>query len=225
MPTTIDTELPYTQQQWQTLNTERQQVIQAVAEHLSGEKLPKEPTDEILSETLNLLRPCKGCVPEEENDDTMKAIRRKLAAVYWTGVELASQELQRRGHHPSQDFNLTLIIDPDYEDYSLVVVVDEDRGRCHLHEGLKAWHFHFESLAEIADAILSIRNVLVTKVMETLAKKQEIFMVLQGGLVQEVVDCPSSLHVTVIDYDTEGVDDERLQKSPLNGQPCCINRF
>lgn len=223
MPTTI--EYPYTNQQWQTLDPERKQAVQAVAEYLSGEKLTGSPTDETLSEHLNLLRPCSGCIPEEEIDEVTQSIRKKFAAVYWTGVELAVKELQRCGHQPGQDFNLCLVIDADHEDFTMVVVVDENKGHCYLHEGHKAWHFHFESLTDIADAVLSVRNLLVNKVTDALAKEQEIFVVLQGGLVQEVVDCPSNIHVTVVDYDTEGVDDERLEKSPLSDLPCCLNRF
>ena len=228
MPTTLETptESPFTAQQWKVLDPERQQVIRSVAEYLSAEKLPDDPTDDNLSETLNLLRPCQGCVPEEEIDDSLaQSIRKKFAAVYWTGVQLASQELLRRGHRPGQDFNLSLVIDPDHEDFTMVTVVDADRSHCFLHDGHKAWHFHFDRLADLADAVLSVRNLLVDKVTDRLAKEQEIFVVLQGGLVQEVVDLPGHIHLTVVDYDTEGVDDERLQKSPLDGQPCCLNRF
>ena len=33
------------------------------------------------------------------------------------------------------------------------------------------------------------------------------------------------IEVVIIDHDIEGVEDDRLQKSPLDGQPCTINRF
>src|SRR5512137_197931 len=223
--TTIEIESPYTQNQWQILDPERQQVISSVAEYLSGEKLAQ-PTDEALSQALNLLRPCKGCVPEEEIDDTpIKAIRKKFAAIYWTGVELAIQELQRRGHQTGHDFTLYLVIDPDHEDYTYVTVVDPDKGRCFLHEGHKPWHFHFDSLAEIADAVLSVRNLLVNKVTDALAKEQRIFVVVEGGLVQEVVDLPHSTRLTVIDHDIQETCGDNLEKSPLNGQPCYLSHY
>jgi hypothetical protein len=225
MPTTIDIESPYTQQQWQVLDPERQQVIGSVAEYLSGEKLPQEPTDEALSEALNLLRPCKGCVPEEEIDDLAKSIRKKFAAIYWTGTELAIQELHRRGHQSGQEFTLYLVIDPDPDDYTYVTVVDPDKGRCFLHEGHKPWHFHFDSLAEIADAVLSVRNLLVNKVTDALAKEQQVFVVVEGGLVQEVVDLPNHIRLTVIDHDIQETCGERLEKSPLNHQPCYLSHY
>jgi hypothetical protein len=219
-------EHPYTQQQWQGLDSERQQVIQSVAEYLSGEKLPDNPTDETLSETFNLLRPCKGCVPEEEIDDNLaKSIRKKFAAVYWTAVELAVKELQRQGKNSGQDFTLYLVIDPDHEDYTYVTVVDPDKGRCFLHEGHKPWHFHFDSLTQIADAILRIRNVLVRKVTEALANDREMFIVMDGGLIQEMVDIPPGIRITVIDQDTEGVERDRLEKSPLDGKLCYLSHF
>ena len=142
MPKTIANEFPYTRQQWQALNPERRQIIRAVADYLSGEKLPDDPSNE----TLNLLRPCTGCVPEEEIDELTGTIRKKFTAIYWTGLELASRELQRFGHQPGQDYNLSLVIDPDHEDFTMVVVVDADRGNWYLHEGHKAWHFNFDTL-------------------------------------------------------------------------------
>ena len=57
------------------------------------------------------------------------------------------------------------------------------------------------------------------------ARAAEVFVVLQGGLVQKVVALPAHIRLTVIDYDTEGVDDERLEKSPLSGKPCCLARY
>jgi len=222
--TTIES--PYTQKQWQVLDSERQHVIGSVAEYLSGEKLPADPTDEALSESLNLLRPCKGCVPDEyAGEELNREIRKKFAAVYWTGVELAIQELQRRGHHSGQEFTLYLVIDPDHEDYTYITVVDPERGCCFLHEGHKPWHFHFDSLAEIADAVLSVRNLLVNKITDALAKEQQIFVVVEGGLVQEVVDLPPSTRLTVIDHDIQETCGENLEKSPLNGQPCYLTHF
>ena len=48
---------------------------------------------------------------------------------------------------------------------------------------------------------------------------------MQGGLVQDVVNIPPGLTVQVIDYDTEGEDDERLEISPLDGHVCCLSTF
>ena len=73
--------------------------------------------------------------------------------------------------------------------------------------------------------MLSVRKFLVRKVTDALAKEPEIFVVVEGGLVQEVVDLPAHIRLTVIDYDTEGVEAERLEKSPLGGEPCCLARY
>jgi hypothetical protein len=222
----MQTEIPYTQSQWQVLDAERQEVIRSVADYLSGEKLGDQPTNETLSETLNLLRLCTGCVPAEEIDNSLElAIRRKFAAVYEIGVKLANLELLRQGHQPGQDFHLKLIIDPAYEDFTLVAVVDANRPHCYLQDDHKAWHFHFESLADIADAVLGVRNRLVKSVADCLVKRLEIFVVLDGGLVREVVHCPGNVQITVVDYDIEGADNESVQPSPLNGQPCCLLSF
>ena len=91
------------------------------------------------------------------------------------------------------------MIDPDHEDYTYIRVVDPEKGQCFLHEGQKPWNFHFDSLEAIAEAVLSIRNVLVRKVTDALAKEQEIFVVMDGGLIQEMVDIPPGIRITVID--------------------------
>jgi hypothetical protein len=57
------------------------------------------------------------------------------------------------------------------------------------------------------------------------SKKREIFVILEGGLVHEIVNLPPNINVTVLDYDTEGVDNERLQISPVDGELCIINHW
>jgi hypothetical protein len=55
--------------------------------------------------------------------------------------------------------------------------------------------------------------------------KTEIFIVIEGGVVHEVVNLPSNINVTVIDYDADGVENERLAISPLDGELCVINKW
>jgi hypothetical protein len=59
----------------------------------------------------------------------------------------------------------------------------------------------------------------------TRSKKREIFVILEGGLVHEITNLPPNINVTVVDYDTEGVENERLQISPVDGELCVINRW
>jgi len=53
----------------------------------------------------------------------------------------------------------------------------------------------------------------------------EIFVVMEGGVVHEIVNLPPYINVTVIDYDTEGVEEERLEISPVDGDACVINKW
>ena len=53
----------------------------------------------------------------------------------------------------------------------------------------------------------------------------EIFVVMEGGVVHEIVNLPPHINVTVIDYDTEGVEKERLAISPVDGEACVINKW
>ena len=59
----------------------------------------------------------------------------------------------------------------------------------------------------------------------TPAEKTEIFVIMEGGVVHEIVNLPSNINVTVIDYDTEGVEKERLEISPVDGELCVINKW
>ena len=54
---------------------------------------------------------------------------------------------------------------------------------------------------------------------------REIFVIMEGGVVHEIVNLPDHLNVTVLDYDTEGVEDERLEISPVDGEFCVINKW
>jgi predicted RNA-binding protein YlqC (UPF0109 family) len=48
---------------------------------------------------------------------------------------------------------------------------------------------------------------------------------MEGGVVHEIVDLPDNINVTVIDYDTEGVEKERLEISPVDGELCVISKW
>ena len=61
-----ETEYPFTAEQLKALTEPQRQAIEAVAEYLTGNTLTANQTDEEISGTFNLLKPCKGCVPIEE---------------------------------------------------------------------------------------------------------------------------------------------------------------
>jgi hypothetical protein len=223
MKTEIETqtEYPFTADQYKTLATEQRRAIEAVAEYLTGSGVPRGDncTDEEITSTLNLLKPCKGCVPPEEVDgDLLNVIRKKFGAVYEVGLELAEAELKQRNF---TDFSFCMVVDPSYEDATHVAIVDYHKPICHLHEWIKPWHLSFASLPKLADAVLSIKNRLVQRI----AKPVEIFVVMEGGVVHEIVDLPDHIHVTLIDYDTEGVEKERLEISPVDGELCVITKW
>ena len=204
------------------MSQEQHQAVLAVADYLTGEKL--ETTDEGLSEALNILRVCQGCVPGEEADEgLLQAIRRKYAAIYGAAVELAKAELTRRQWKEREHFNFRLVIDPS-GDTTQVAVIDCDKPTHYLYESSKAWHVGFETLAELAEAVLSAKAALVAKV-EKILKPKEIFVCIEGGVVHEMVNLPENLRVTVLDYDTQGVEKERIEPSPVDGQPCVINHW
>jgi hypothetical protein len=217
-----ENQYPFTVEQFKALTDEHRQVIEAMAEYLTGNTMTAaNVTDEELSSTFNLLKTCAGCVPSEEaGEDLLNTIRKKFGAVYQVGMELAETELKDK---KITDFNFRYMVDPSYEDATHIAVLDYNKPICYLHEHLKAWHLSFATLSDLAEAVLKVKKNLVERVAEFTRK--EIFIVIEGGVVHEVVNLPPNIHVAVIDYDTEGVEKERLEISPVDGELCVINKW
>jgi len=138
---------------------------------------------------------------------------------------LAEQALSRQGSSPFEDFHFCLLIDPNSENATHVGIVDYRKPICYLHEWRKACHFGFGTLVKLADEVLRVKRTLVRKVNGSVAGKHEIFIRLEGGLVQEVVGAPPGIEVSVLDYDVEGEDEDRLEINPLDGELCCVTNF
>jgi hypothetical protein len=67
--------------------------------------------------------------------------------------------------------------------------------------------------------------VRLKKWVSRFQRKWEIFLIMEGGVVHEIVDLPDNINVTLIDYDTEGVEKDRLEISPVDGELCVITRW
>src|SRR5882724_12563070 len=120
---TAEIEHPFTAAQFHVLTEDERQAVFAVAEYLTTSMI--DISDEQLSEALNLMKPCEGCVPSEEIDENLlNTVRRKFAAVYQTALELAEAELKQRGFESRKQFNFSLIIDPSYEHLTRIAIVD-----------------------------------------------------------------------------------------------------
>jgi hypothetical protein len=52
-----------------------------------------------------------------------------------------------------------------------------------------------------------------------------IYVTVEGGLVQHVAGVPDGIEVVVIDYDVEVKGADRLDVSPLDGEPCEMTTF
>jgi hypothetical protein len=68
-------------------------------------------------------------------------------------------------------------------------------------------------------------QVRLKKWVSRFQRKREIFVIMKGGVVHEIVDLPDNIHVTIIDYDTEDVENERLEISPVDGELCVITKW
>ena len=213
---------PFTAEQFTALSEEERQAVLAVAENLSSRNL--KISDENLSGALNLMKRSEGCVPREEiGDDVLQPIRRKFAAVFEIAIELAEAELKKRRLEEHRDFNFCLVIDPSFVAQTHVVVLDYDRPVCYLHERCEARKFAFANLSKLAKAVLSAKAALVDKVIAFTTK--EIRILVEGGVVHEVLNVPPNIQITVLDYDTEGVERECLEISPVDGELCVISQF
>ena len=218
---------PFTLEQWHALNDEQKAAINSVAEFLTGFGITEQGkiTEEPLSNILNILKPCSGCVPEEEiGEDVGESIRKKFSAVFQIGMEMAERKLNQEGIRQFEVFSFCLLIQPSFDDATHIVIVDYQLPFCYIHEWTKAWNFHFGSLVELADEVLKVRNTLVERVM-ALPKPKEVYVVLEGGLVREVIGADEQAVITIIDYDIEGADPCEIKISPLDGEACCITKF
>lgn len=74
--------------------------------------------------------------------------------------------------------------------------------------------------SKLAWALVRLKN-LVSRCQ----RNREIFVIMDGGLVHEIVNLPPNIIVTVLDYDTEDVEKERLEISPVDGELCTINKW
>src|ERR1700674_189502 len=86
----------YSLTHYATLSELEKTVLQEVATHLTGERV--DPADaEMLELTFNILRPCDGCLPEEEiGEDLLEDIRRKFSCIYYTAIERAEEDLKAK---------------------------------------------------------------------------------------------------------------------------------
>ena len=220
-----ETQPPYTRQQWDALNDEEHQAVDAVCVYLHGGPLQRgeELTDDAISFSLNLLRPTdEAYVPDDENDgDITHAIQKKFHAIYHAGITLAETSLNRQGKKPTQDFNFLLVVETDIHDTTHVVVVDWDSPCRYLHEWTDAIDFQFADLKAIAAKVLAVRNTLVNHVLNP----QRIYVVVESGLFKEAHDIPPGVEVHCLDYDVEHLPPEKLEISPIDGEACTITKF
>src|SRR6266481_127499 len=154
----------YSPAHYATLSELEQTVLQEVATHLTGE--PVDPADaDGLALTFNILRPCDGCLPEEEiGEDLLEDIRRKFSCIYYTAVERVEVNLTAEGLRFYDDHSFCLVTDPCYQDSTHVAVVDlrpEIRPFCYFHEYTKAWHFSFASLKEITQEVRRTERIIL----------------------------------------------------------------
>ena len=179
---------PYTRQQWNALNEEEQQAVDAVSVYLHGVSLPRDEqlTDSAISTSLRLLQPAdEAYIPDEENDgDITHAIQKKFHALYHAGITLAETSLNRQGKKPAQDFNFLLVVETDIHDTTHVVITDWDSPCRYLHEWTDAMDFQFADLNAIAAKVLAVRNTLVNEVVNP----QPILVVVECGIFKEAHD-------------------------------------
>ncbi|NBR88228.1 MAG: hypothetical protein EBT61_22555 [Verrucomicrobia bacterium] len=187
---------PYTRPQWNALNEEEQQALDAVSVYLHGIPLSRgdELTDSFLSTSLRLLQPAdEAYIPDDENEgDLTQAIQKKFHAIYHAGITLAH-----------------------------VVIIDWDSPRRYLHEWTDAMDFQFADLKAIATKVLAVRNTLGNEVLNP----QRIYVVVECGIFKEAHDIPLGVEVHCLDYDVEHLPHEKLEISPIDGEACTITKF
>jgi len=221
----MNSNTPYTRQQWDALTEEAQQALDAVSVYLHGITLPRgdQLTDSAISTSLRLLQPAdEAYIPDEENEgDITQSIQKKFHAIYHAGITLAEASLNRQGKKPTQDFNFLLVVEKDIHDTTHVVIVDWEAPSRYLHEWTDAMDFQFADLKAMATKVLAVRNTLVNEVVNP----QTILVVFECGIFKEAHDIPRGFEVHCLDYDVEHLPPEKLEISPLDGEACTITKF
>jgi hypothetical protein len=221
----IKTQYPFTKEQFKALTQPEKAAILSILDYVTGET-PSAISDIVLSTALNIWRPIKGCVPEEEvSDNLCGAVRYKYSALYTPAMMAAEVELERRGITLKDDSALELIIDASSDDRTHVAIIEFGHPVCYEHHWSKAWKFHFAELKDLAREFLRIKENLVARALEYHRQHHTIHVVVAGGLVQDIKDIPAGIEVKVVDYDIETADDFDLQISPLDGAACSIRAF
>jgi hypothetical protein len=76
---------------------------------------------------------------------------------------------------------------------------------------------------KLTETVQAVQKRIVKKIGK--ARRREIFVIVEAGVVHEIINLPSHLHVTVIDYDVESVDEKRLEISPVDGELCFMHKW
>ncbi len=173
---------PYTRKEFDALTDEQRDVLQRVAVRRVPDRIFDEPADNDepdleICEAFNVFSPCEGCIPEDEiGDDLLQDLRHKFEAILCPATELAAEILRREGYwseSPTLDF--WLVIDASFDGHSRLAVIDWDheaRPYCYFYEGHKAWCYQFDTLAELADEVLRVRDVLVDRVRDLVSREE-----------------------------------------------------
>lgn len=99
----------------------------------------QERCEKVLS-NLDLLKPCEGCVPSDYTDELESSIIRKFKIHYRLAVTLAAMA---PGRDPSM---IDIVVEPNYEDASTIVVVHTDRKHVLLIAYKKVWNLEYDSV-------------------------------------------------------------------------------
>jgi hypothetical protein len=194
---------PYTRAQWDRLADEQRAILQRIAANRGLDPIPDDPQDAQepdaeIREAFNLFRPCQGCIPEDEiGDNVLLDVRHKFSAIHYVAAEMAEEELRAEGYWAeSEALGLRLVIDASYEDTSHMLVVDwypDLRPFCYYSREVNAWHFVFAQLADLADEVLRIRDMLTGRVRELVTPRHatpvrfQVEYLIRSGISNEVV--------------------------------------
>ena len=175
-----ETECPYRAEEFAALTEEQRGALKRVGDYRGFDLVSEDcrPGDETIEAAYNLFRPCEGCVPGDEIGDSLcQAIRQKFACIYGPAIEMAEALLRLEGYWAdSPTLGMRLLVDASYEHHTYVAMVDwypDKRPYCYCLEGHKAWHFYFETLADLASQVLRTRDRLVESVRKVLSRCEQ----------------------------------------------------
>lgn len=149
-----------------SLSESQKSAIQATIYALNGDdesswQVKDNWGDDELTESLELLGPAQGCVPEGYEENLDQNIIRKLRGLYGAARTMAVELLRQGGVSLTGTDFIYCHVEPSCEDSSNIIIHDDDH--VYYSTDRKAWNVTYDSLEDLANEVLEVRDSIIRR--------------------------------------------------------------